>query len=201
MFGMRPRAKKMTSPTLYATSEDFCRIFQTNMNRLYLLSFLLTGNQAMAEKCFVGGLEDAKKGNPVFKEWAESWAARVIILNAIRMFRPRPNGTLVEVSDGHPGNGIAQPSEIAEVAELPVFERFAFVMSVLEHYSDQECSLLLSCTRGEVNAARISALQRLGRSAELRQKIVSIASEEKAMRDDLGSGFQLETLSGVAASA
>jgi DNA-directed RNA polymerase specialized sigma24 family protein len=203
MFGMRRRTKKMTSPTpLYATGEDFCRIFQSNMNRLYLLSFLLTGNPAMAEKCFVGGLEDAKKGNPVFKEWAESWARRAIILNAIRMIRPRPNGsTFIEASDPGQGHAVTEPAEIADVVELPPFERFAFVMSVLEGYSDQECALLFGCTRGEVNAARTRALQHLGRSAELRRKLVSIDSSEKGLADDSGLRLRVERLVGAAASA
>jgi hypothetical protein len=34
------------------------------------------------------------------------------------------------------------------------FERFVFVMLVLEHYSEHECSLLLSCSRQDVIAAR-----------------------------------------------
>jgi DNA-directed RNA polymerase specialized sigma24 family protein len=42
---------------------------------------------------------------------------------------------------------------------LAPFERFVFVMSVLEGYSDQECSILLDCTRKDVAEARIRALQ------------------------------------------
>ena len=60
------------------------------MNRLYLLAFLLTTDHVTAEKCFVMGLEDSKNGNPVFKDWAQSWAGRTIIANAIRMILPRP---------------------------------------------------------------------------------------------------------------
>ncbi len=76
--------------TAYATSTDFRRIFGNDMNRLYLLAFLLTTDHAAAEKCFVLGLEDSKNGNLVFKDWAQSWARRSIIANAIRMIHPRP---------------------------------------------------------------------------------------------------------------
>ena len=76
--------------TAYATSADFCRIFESDMNRLYLLAFLLTTDHVTAEKCFVLGLEDSKNGNLVFKDWAESWARRSIIANAIRMIHPAP---------------------------------------------------------------------------------------------------------------
>jgi len=34
-------------------------------------------------------------------------------------------------------------------------------MSILEKYSDQECSLLLSCFRGDVISARIAAIRHL----------------------------------------
>src|SRR5215469_17201964 len=88
MFGLKKMSSQEPSP--YATRADFCRIFQKDMNRLYLLSFLLTGDHSVAEQCFVGGLHMSQEGNPVFKEWAESWARRAIIRNAIRMIRPRP---------------------------------------------------------------------------------------------------------------
>ena len=87
MFGRRKVRNQESSP--YATRNDFCRIFETNMKSLYLLSFLLTGDRTIAEQCFVGGLHIAQEGNQVFKEWAESWARRAIIQNAIRMIRPR----------------------------------------------------------------------------------------------------------------
>jgi len=70
---------------IFAAQADFCRVFESDMNRLYMLSFLLTGNHAMAETCFVQGLEDAVNGNNVFREWAQSWARRTVIQNAIQM--------------------------------------------------------------------------------------------------------------------
>lgn len=183
MFGMLRRSQKTKNaqPSPYATGADFCRIFKEDMNRLYLLSFLLTGDHASAEKCFVRGFDDSAKGNPVFKEWAESWAGRTIIRTAIQMIRPLPG-------DGSPSSSVSEPSggdaagesaEIAQVVELPAFERFVFVMSVLERYSDQECSLLLGCRRSQVSEARTLALSLLGRSAELLRKLVSISSARK----------------------
>src|SRR6202041_3815734 len=85
-----PEAKPIARPAPYASSADFCRIFDEDMNDLYLLSFLLTADREKAEQCFVSGLEDAVEGNPVFKEWARTWARRVIIVNAVRAINPRP---------------------------------------------------------------------------------------------------------------
>jgi hypothetical protein len=69
---------------------DFGRIFTQEMNGLYLLSLLLTADREKAEQCFVSGLEDSVEGNPVFKEWARSWAQRTIIQNAVKVIHPHP---------------------------------------------------------------------------------------------------------------
>lgn len=177
MFGMK-NPKSTQSPP-YATRADFCRIFQKDMNRLYLLSFLLTGDEAIAEQCFVGGLHVAQEGNPVFKEWAEAWARRAIILNAIRMIRPRLTTVVSYHPDREIRNPVANQAEVAEILKLPPFERFAFVMSVLEGYADHECALHLGCSRGEIVAARTRALEQMGRSAEQRHKLRSFVSGEK----------------------
>jgi len=158
-----PELKHLTSPTQYASRGDFCRVFYEETDSLYRLSFLLTADSEKAQQCFVSGLEDSVNGNPVFKDWARSWARRAIIQNAVRIINPRPteeNAPSDFSSDGRTlANG--QP-EIAAVLDLAPFERFVFVMSVLEHYSEHECSILLGCSRREVVAARIRALRQIG---------------------------------------
>lgn len=67
-------------------------------------------------------------------------------------------------SFGQGARGATDRIEIAEIVKLPVFERFAFVMSVLEDYSDHECSLHLGCMRAAVAEARVRALERIGRA-------------------------------------
>src|SRR5580692_12379585 len=141
-----PEAKPIARPTPYASSADFCRIFDEDMNDLYLLSFLLTADREKGEQCFVSGLEDAVEGNPVFKEWVRSWARRVIIVNAVRAINPQPterNGRSSSVPIS--SNGKTTPMEqveITAVLALDPFERFVYVITVLEHYSDQDCCLL-----------------------------------------------------------
>jgi len=160
--------------TEYATRADFCRIFASDMNGLYLLSFLLTGDHTMAEQCFVDGLEDSTRGNAVFREWARSWARRKIIENAIRMVRPNSSDAL---HNGHV-HGLSKWTEVEAVITLPAFERFVFVISVLEGYSAKDCSLLLGCTRADVIVARTRALRNVGISAELRQKTLQAQKSE-----------------------
>jgi hypothetical protein len=153
---------------VYSTSGDFCRLFHEEMNGLYLLSFLLTTDHDKAGQCFVSGMSDCVDGNPVFKEWARSWARRAIIQSAIRLIAPHADRDRFTKRATHEGSSEAMPARVAEdipfaaVVRLESFERFVFVMSTLERYSDQECSLLLGCSRREVVGARLRALRQIG---------------------------------------
>jgi DNA-directed RNA polymerase specialized sigma24 family protein len=155
-------ATHTASPAPYASSDDFGRIFSEEMDDLYQLSLLLTGDHEKAEQCFVSGLEDSVNGNRVFKEWARSWARRAVIQCAVRVANPRP----MEEGDPLTFNGSRdrwtnEREEAAAILGLRPFERFVFVMTVLERYSDQDCSVLLGCSKRDVVAARIRAFQHL----------------------------------------
>lgn len=200
MFGARKLGKQ--PPSLpYATTAEFGQIFEKDMNPLYHLSLLLTGDEATAEQCFVRSLDTAQEGTPVFKEWAEGWTRRTIILNAIRIMRPRPTADAAESSGRVAGDPARERAEIAEIVKLPVFERLTFVMSVLEGYSDYECALHLGSTRADVTAARTDALERIGGAAELRRKLVSIAPSHEDLGENSESRSQFQAMSRQAASA
>jgi len=150
----------------YASREDFRRIFNEDTNGLYQLSLLLTRDSVKAEQCFVGGLDDCVAGNPVFREWARSWAKRAIIQNAIRKLNPRPrrpsSAPPTVFSDiDQPSGGPGKHFEIDAVLRLEDHERFVFVMSVLEHYSEHDCALLLGWSVREVREARTRAFREL----------------------------------------
>ena len=168
----RPPISTETSQA-YATRIEFCRVFAENMDNLHLLSFLLTADLAKAEECFVSGLENCVEGTYVFRDWAQSWARRTIIQNAIRMLAPRKNHSNVAdvPSDAVSCSfGRTQDTDyaIAGILRLEHFERFVFVMSVLERYSDQDCSVLLGCSRQDVGETRMRALLRLAEPDRLR---------------------------------
>jgi hypothetical protein len=162
-----PKAKHIASSAPYASRGDFCRIFSEDINELYQLSFLLTGTREKAEQCFVSGLENSVGGNRVFKEWARSWARRSIIQCAVRSVNPKPmdeGPRSIPYSSGDTWAGLQE--ETAAILELRPFDRFVYVMSVLEHYSDQDCSVLLGCARRDVTAGRMRALQQIGSAME-----------------------------------
>ena len=149
----------------YTTVEDFRGVFAESMGELYQLSFLLTAEHNKAEQCFVAGLGDSVRENHVFKEWARSWAKRVIIQNAIRELKPRPLASSFSLAPPLHVFPLASDQgrhfEVDQVLALGDFERFVFVMSVLERYSEHECALLLSCSPHDVREARARAIANL----------------------------------------
>ena len=150
----------------YATAADFEQIFTEDMSSLYLLAFLLTENPNKAEECFVASLAESTKSNPVFKEWARSWARRTIIQSAIRLIAPRQQPASAprnHAATPQPGKvPLVLQTEVLAILELAPFERFVFVMSALERYTHHDCSILLGCSRRDIAVAWASAVRQLG---------------------------------------
>lgn len=150
----------------YATARDFCSVFTARLNDLYQLSLLVAGGHEKAEHCFVSALEGCVRANGVFKEWAVGWAKRAIIQTAIRELRPR-SGITIPSSLTTPAChrdlpwGESSRFTLDAILALGDFERVVFVMSVLENYSENDCALLLGCTRQQIRPARNRALARL----------------------------------------
>jgi DNA-directed RNA polymerase specialized sigma24 family protein len=148
--------------TTYRTGTDFCKIFTEEMNSLYLLAFLLTADSDKAEQCFVSGLGECVEGTGAFMEWAHSWARRTIIKQAIRTIMPTPeHSDQVSFVSTNGRSTYGKYSPMGAIVALSAFERFVFVMSVLESQSDEDCSILLECSRPDVMIARELALRRL----------------------------------------
>src|ERR1700741_5598234 len=148
----------------YATCQDFLRVFDEDMRGLYQLSFLLTGDPEKAERCFVIGMEDCAKENRVFREWARMWAKRVIVQNAIRELQPRPSHSdsyALAATAFSQKNGPIGYFDVDAVLRLADFERFVFVLCVLEGYREHGCALPLNCSASEVREARAQAIEEL----------------------------------------
>jgi|ERR1700733_1853487 len=148
----------------YATREDFRKILDEGLNRLYQLSFLLTADHRKAERCFVASIEDCTAECRVFREWARPWTKRVVVENAIRELKPRPTRSN---SCSRPSLRNQQPSSptghfISDaLLRLEDFERFVFVLRVLESYKENDCTLLLGCSAFQVREAWTRAIQTL----------------------------------------
>ncbi len=90
MFRRKNKQQGHERASEYATCKDFQQIFKEDMAGLHQLAFLLTADQARAEQCFVAGLDESIRGNPVFLQWARAWSKRAIIQNAIKTMAPAP---------------------------------------------------------------------------------------------------------------
>ena len=146
----------------YANHADFCEVFKNEMKPLYLLAFLLTTNHKESEQCFASALEEAFKEQGVFKEWVRPWVKRRLIEIAIEIVLPKsPRNSekrdlwSAEYQESQRGY------EMNTVTKLTAFERFVFVMSILERYSNWDCSLLLECSMSRIAQARTEALRQL----------------------------------------
>jgi DNA-directed RNA polymerase specialized sigma24 family protein len=148
--------------TDYAKHADFCEVFEQDTRLLYLLAFLLTTNHTESEQCFVLTVEGAFKEQTVFKEWARSWVRRRMIENAIELVSPAAERNSQQRDLWSGGQRETHTEcEIDTVTKLDPFERFVFVMSILERYSNWDCSLLLGCSMNKIAQARMKALHQL----------------------------------------
>jgi hypothetical protein len=146
--------------TKCSTTTDCYRFFAEEMDSLYRLAFLLTADNNTAEQCFVGGLGECVDQTHVSAERARSWARRAIVDDAIRIIRPVPEKSANECFvEAKSPTTFGTRNPFAFVISLRAFERFVFVLSVLEGHSDEDCQSLLRCTRQEFVMALKSALR------------------------------------------
>ena len=147
----------------HANAMSFCRVFTDEMDSLYSLALLLTADGELAEECFLGALDDCRNEPEVFREKASARSRRAIIKRAFQ--RMRPVAQRDRASDqGHGSDRLEQIP--LRLLQLGAFERFVFVMTVLERYSACECATLLDCRVKDVERARIAALKFLGAPLE-----------------------------------
>jgi len=161
---MTEHAQNGNSENRYATCEDFLRTFDEDLHGLYQLSFLLAGDHQMAERCFVAGIESCVKANWVFRERTRAWAKRMIVENAIVELNPRRqrsnSSTLLSTVLSHDQESSGH-FDLYAMLGLADFERFVFVLCVLERYRVHECALLLGCSASEVREACTQTIEKL----------------------------------------
>jgi DNA-directed RNA polymerase specialized sigma24 family protein len=152
-----------------ATTDDFQRLFAREMTDLFRLSLHLTADAEKAESCLILAMGECFATSTVSKEWALTWARRMVVRNAICLVlgtkSAMPNDICSEAGpDFH-----LQPSEYPietlrdslAILALPDFERLAFVICVLERYSILDCALLMKRSPKDVNDARVRAINKV----------------------------------------
>lgn len=151
----------------YATHSDFCAIFRNQLDRLYSLALILAGDELIAENCFLAAFDSCAEESRVFRESALSWSRRSVIKNAIKFVLPAAcNSARQCLVAKRSSLDLDEDASFKCLQDLPPFDRFVFVMSVLERYSDRECALLLGSSYGDILPARIRAFQQISTREE-----------------------------------
>jgi hypothetical protein len=156
--------------TSYASVVDCVRSCDEELRSLYLLSFLLTEDHDRAEICLASAIGECGEEFGV-REWEHLQNRRMVFKHAIRMIMPEPEhpDNVSYLILKHPVSS-TENNPFAKVLSLGPFERFVFVMSIVEGVSDEECAMLLNCSQRDVVMARVLAL--------LRQSSTDTQSEE-----------------------
>ena len=150
----------------YASTEDFRQLFDACKGGFFRLAYALTADRTLAQQCVVYGLEDCRSAKAVFREWAQKWARRVIIRNAVRLLRQatrhenipavREDADIASTSDL-----LNELPALAPILALPEVERVVYVLSAVEQYSTKEIALLLERLPEEIREARTRATEQL----------------------------------------
>jgi hypothetical protein len=168
--------------TTYPTGTDFWSILTDEMHGLYQLSFLLTADLDKAKQCFVGGMGECEEEIGVFMAWTQGQARRTILKRAIGMIMPAPERAddfSFVLLKGSAASG--ETNLFDAILGLNAFERFVYVMSVLEKRSDDDCSTLLRCSRRDVIIARSLALECLASNYNTRDQPVEAVGAWRIM--------------------
>jgi DNA-directed RNA polymerase specialized sigma24 family protein len=160
---------RLPQENTYATTEDFQRLFAREMSNLLRLSLHLTADAEKAESCLILAMRDCFTNSAVSKEWAQTWAHRAVICNAIRVVyeteNAMPNNICSETEpDLHlqlSDHRIEALRNSPAILALPDFDRLVFVICVLEQYSIRDCALLLKSSPKDVDIARVRAINRI----------------------------------------
>jgi hypothetical protein len=138
-----------------AGATDYSEIFIDQMNGLYLLSFLVTADRQVAERCFSKALDEYVEARGGFLEWAKQDGRRAVLSHAIQTIRPAPRQAYYWAFYGSARPLVSAAHQpFAAITTLSAFERFVFIMSAIEGLSQEECAALLNCSIEDVAIGR-----------------------------------------------
>jgi hypothetical protein len=139
----------------YPGATDYAEIFIDQMNCLYLLAFLVTADMQVAERCFSKALDEYVENTCGFMEWAKQYGRRAVLRHAVRIIRPAPKQAYSWALHRNARPLVpAAHQPFAAITSLSAFERFVFVISVIEGLPEEECAALLNCRVEDVAIGR-----------------------------------------------
>lgn len=143
----------------YAPGTDSWNTLIDVTHNLYLLSLLLTADPHKAQQCFLGGIGECESEIDAFMSWAQVRARRTIVDRAIWVVAPTPEHSYDFSFDHLKLSAAKMKTNLFDaILGLNAFERFVYIISVIENQSDEDCSTLLGCSQKDVMIARSVAL-------------------------------------------
>jgi hypothetical protein len=154
----------------YVSKEEFVGVFESEQVGLQRLALLLTANSDAAAQCLSLALQQCLATSFVFKGWALSWMRRVVISSAIslvmgsgQLLFVKANGEAEKTLTTYPEGELLVPvANVQRILGFSQFDRFVFVICVLERYSVHDCAALLGRSLRDIN----DSLQRTNRQLE-----------------------------------
>jgi hypothetical protein len=168
--------KRVSERCEYARKEEFVSLFERERVSLQKLALLLTAKPEAAKRCLILAFGECIASSSVSKEWVLSWTRRVVIRNAISLVIGSGGQSFVNSNDDADNGLIAffpddSPGATAEsesIFDLPEFDRFVFVICILERYSMHDCALLLGRSPRDIDAVRRRVINQAAQVSELR---------------------------------
>jgi hypothetical protein len=165
--------KASASAGEYVTAENIQNVFVSDLDDLFELAFLLTGDLAKAAYCIEITVRECIHPRWMPKTQLPDWVRNAVIRNGIR---------IVDEFDGNPVCGvqaqspfvatqqlrtspIPESTALAGILDLSDFDRLVYVLCVLEHFSMLDCAMLLGTTRQEVRDAQDRAVAHISATA------------------------------------
>ena len=159
----------------YARKEEFVSLFERERVSLQRLALLLTANAEAAKQCLIRSFRECIASGSVSKDWTLSWTRRMVIRNAICLV-VGPEGRSFVITNDNADNGLItfcpdySSSAIAKshpILDLPEFDRFVFVICVLERYSMHDCALLLGSSTRDIDEVRRRVVNQVAQISEV----------------------------------
>lgn len=138
------------------TAADVAEAWLDEITDLYLLCFLLTSDKMLAEQCFSEAMDDyLRSPTAALGNWARGQGRASVIGRAVQLIRPLPKQ--VQSWPFLPGttpllSAVHQP--FSAITSLGAFDRFVFVLSVIEGESDEACATMLECELAQIERSR-----------------------------------------------
>ena len=198
MFATRRRPNS-SEANLYASADDFRRLFTVEIDCLFRLSLLLTADAENAKHCLTLAMGDCVGARTIFKDFARVWARRMIIQNAIQLVLTDDsvagNSKGVESSlDADDLHDNEHPKQSAVLGLAP-FDRLAYVICILERLSVADCALGVRKSSQEVQDAVTRAAKQIASFGSSCRTCFDISDSRHSSQDiSFPASFNLQEL-------